>query len=78
TKTLDFDNEPLINVVEDLKKYFGVEIQLESGSLNNCPFKDKSNDPALEEIFSTMRITLNVAVDTIPTGGYLISGKGCK
>jgi len=81
TDELIFDNTPIMEVINSLDRYFGIDVKVDSGSeaILNCPFdgRFKNSESKLGEIigsieFSLMNIEVSKQQDT-----YVLSGQGC-
>lgn len=79
TKELNFNNQPLKVVVEDLERYFGVTIKGDQ-KLLNCRYTGTFKDPTLEEVLQTIAFTFPSGIEIKPSDDqqeYQLEGKGC-
>ncbi|MBD2700072.1 FecR domain-containing protein [Spirosoma sp. BT702] len=74
--SFEFDDTPLVDVLTRLEQAYGINIEVESESQNNCPLTaDLTNQPLytqLDIICAALKSTYEVQGTTI-----LVSGKGC-
>ena len=80
TDELIFDDTPIIEVIKSMNRYFGIDVQVENGSILNCPFdgRFKNSESKLGEIMGSIEFGLvGVEVRAEPDGTYVISGQGC-
>lgn len=82
TGILRFENEvPIEQVLPDLERYFGVEIEAENENLLHCPINlPVQEGQDLESIFRIIEIALggNLRFDRLDNGAYRLSGEGCQ
>lgn len=76
-RIIQFQDAPMITVVEQLEKLFKVRVELANEGLKNCTltatFEDEPIDYILRVIADTYRLTLTQGAP----GTYLLDGEGC-
>jgi transmembrane sensor len=73
---LEFDSEPLKNVIHVLSQTFDTEIEVSDSTSLNCPLTTKFERESLEQILDVISGSFNLRVQ--PTDhGYILTGDGC-
>jgi len=73
----EFDDTPISQVLEKLKKVYGIEIVLENDKLNDCPITADITAQPLYTKLDIICATINGKYEVKGTT-ILISGKGCE
>ncbi|MFT4736697.1 MAG: transmembrane sensor [Cyclobacteriaceae bacterium] len=76
TRTFQFDETPLAEVILLLEKEFDREVKISNEALNRCTVSGQFKTDDLEVILDQISIVLN-ATYSIKKQQYLISGTGC-
>ncbi|WP_162052093.1 FecR family protein [Pontibacter pamirensis] len=75
---LRFEGQPLAEVVQELERYYGVGLQLQSEALANCRFTGSFAGAALEEVLQVLQVTLQLEYRKQNNNTYTLSGEGCQ
>lgn len=76
TGILIFRNTPLKKVIEDLKKYYKVDIEIENEAILNCPLDTKIDNIDFKDVVEMLELIFNFKIEKT-NGKYFISGEGC-
>ncbi len=76
-ETFEFDDAPISQVLEKLRKVYGIEIVLENEKLNDCPITADITAQPLYTKLDIICATINGRYEVKGTT-ILISGKGCE
>ncbi len=77
TLKLDFDDDPMEDVVRVLKRYFGTDIKIADEVINKCPYTSTFDQPDLEGILNIMGAS--VGFEAKKEGDvYVLEGDGCQ
>ena len=77
TNQLNFENVPLVEVLESLERHFNVKIETANRDLLKCHFTGDYRNPELEQIFQVLEFGIDLKVKK-EKDRYLLEGKGCK
>jgi ferric-dicitrate binding protein FerR (iron transport regulator) len=75
-RTLVFKTTSVGKVLDIVKKYYNVEVQLEDTLINECTITANFTDATAEYILEVVAITLNLELIKLEKG-YMLKGKGC-
>jgi transmembrane sensor len=76
TNILTFQNTPLAEVVDDLSRHYGEQIQIELMQLEHCTVTSTFQDQTLEEILEELKVLF--AIELSRSGDMImLKGKGC-
>lgn len=78
TKTLKFQNTPLQKVLDDLERYFDVNIELTKPELYNCGFTSPFTDANLDVVLKTIQTAYGMELQKINQRNYRLSGGSCQ
>lgn len=80
TRTLDFNEQNMAQVIPALERYFGLEVEVENEDLYRCPFYGTYPDPD----FDSLVVWINEAnlegvlrIEKVQDGLYRMQGRGC-
>ena len=76
--TLAFEGKRLAEVLPELERHYGMDLQLETPALADCRFTGRFEQAGLEEILQVLEATLQLKYKKLNEQTYLLSGKGCK
>lgn len=77
SKTFQYDNESITNVLSQLSNYFKVDIKTSNPKINQCRFTGDFNQPTLVQVIKVLSVTLDLSV-TKTKDQYLLDGPGCN
>ncbi len=75
---LAFQKTPLKFVIQDLERYFNVEIDLQNTQLNNCPYTSLYNQPNLDKILSVLSSAFQIDLTKVGEKQYTLKGGICN
>ncbi len=73
---LIFNEKPLGEVVEELSRYYGVELELKDENLAACRISSTFYRNSIEEVLETLSLIVDLHYEHLGER-YVISGKGC-
>lgn len=73
---LIFDEKPLGEVVQELSRWYGVEVVLEDEKLAACRISSTFYRNSIEEVLETLSLIVDLHF-VLQDGRFVISGKGC-
>lgn len=76
TKTLNFDQTPLMEVVRVIEENYNVKIEFENPELRDCLLTTSFNDATIEEVIAVIQATFSLEV-TKQSNTYILNGS-CK
>lgn len=76
SRRLVFDNTPMTEVVEELKRYFNKPIRLASAPVGQCRFSGTFEDPKLQEVLQTLAFSMDLQLEQRDTF-FILRGAGC-
>lgn len=77
TLKLDFDDDPMEEVISTLERYFGTEIIVTDQRINACPYTSTFDQPDLDSILDI--IGASVGFEVRKEGAkYFLEGGGCQ
>jgi ferric-dicitrate binding protein FerR (iron transport regulator) len=77
TININFEDQKIQEVIEALRKLYGLEIIIENPSLQNCPFTGDLNDLPLLTQLELLSKSVGARIEQRGTSIFLIGG-GCK
>ncbi len=77
TRSLNFRDAPMSEVLEDVERHFGVRLKNENSDILNCYFTGNFNNVDLKEILTNFEYTLGITHEKVGEN-YVLSGKGCS
>lgn len=75
TDTLVFDNDQMYKVINDLRKYFRIDIQVEDEGAYDCNFNSTFPQPKLEYVFEELEEAIEGISVTRQGEVYILKGK---
>lgn len=75
---LQFKDQLLKDVVPDIERYYGVELQLQNPGLGNCRFTGSFQRAELEEVLQVLAATLQLEYKKQNNQTYTFAGPGCQ
>ena len=75
---LSFYQTPMLDVVEDLERYFDISIKVEDESMNDCTFNSPFTNPNLDEVLKTLESIFGFEIKKSNAGSYVLEGGSCK
>lgn len=75
---LQFNGQPLAEVVQVLERYYGVRLQLQHQAIASCRFTGSFEDAALEEVLQVLEATLQLEYAKQNHASYILNGQGCS
>ena len=75
---LEFEGASLKEVLQDLERYYGVELQLQNPAMANCRFTGRFEDASLEGVLQVLQATLQLDYSRQNDQTFTISGQGCQ
>jgi ferric-dicitrate binding protein FerR (iron transport regulator) len=76
--SLVFNATPLEQVLQDLERYYGIKLQLQSADLVKCRFTASFQDTDLDIVLQVLKATLQLDYQTQDNHTYTLTGKGCR
>ncbi|MBK6265508.1 DUF4974 domain-containing protein [Marivirga sp. S37H4] len=76
TAVLEFNGQPLDQVLSSLEKAYGKEIIFQQSELENCHFTGRFKNASLEEIIAQLQLSFNI--EATMGEKVIISGKACE
>jgi ferric-dicitrate binding protein FerR (iron transport regulator) len=73
---LVFEDTPLSKVIEDLERYFEIEIEVENTNILNCPLTGTYPNPKIDQLVQVLKFSLDLEVNQNEQK-LLLSGVGC-
>lgn len=77
TGGLEFVNTPLVNVVNDLEQYYGVQITMRNSAMANCPHSAPLTNQPIEKVLETIALTHQLKVKKTGDKAYELSEGQC-
>jgi ferric-dicitrate binding protein FerR (iron transport regulator) len=74
---LIYRDVPFADVIEDLRNYYNIDIQLSNSTIGKCPYTSIIKGNNVETIIETISIALGVEVTKSSGGVYILSGGSC-
>ncbi len=65
THKLFFNNTSMVQVIQDLEKYYDIKITLTNSSISKLNYTSEFNNPSLKEVLKEMELVLNVKTERI-------------
>lgn len=65
THVLSFNNTSMVQVIQDLEKYYDIKITLSNSSISKLNYTSEFNNPSLKEILKELELVLNVKTERI-------------
>jgi len=78
TKQLSYNDTPLSQIFDDLKKYYEVSIDYKEKSHIDCVFQGNFTDKPLDQIFSSLELIYDMDVEKVSDNDFTIKGSPCK
>jgi ferric-dicitrate binding protein FerR (iron transport regulator) len=75
---LRFDNKPLKEVLRDLERGYGIDLNLQNDNLGTCRFSGNFENAKMEEVLKVLRITLDLNYEKVAKHTIIITGSGCN
>lgn len=75
---IQFEGQPLAEVVQVLERYYNVQLQLQNEALANCRFTGSFEGAALEEVLQVLEATLQLEYTKQGSNAYTLRGQGCQ
>jgi transmembrane sensor len=75
-RTLSFEGDPLIDVLEELEMRYLVDLELSSAALNNCKLTATFQDKEISDIVEIIALTHGLEIQG-DSNRYVLSGEGC-
>ena len=75
---LQFKDQLLKDVVPDIERYYGVELQLQNPGLGNCRYTGSFQRAELEEVLQVLAATLQLEYKKQNNQTYTFAGPGCQ
>ncbi len=76
TNKLTFNNKLMSEVIDDLRKYFGISIEVENKAILNCHFNGEFQDLEWNTVLEVLAYSMNISYE-IRGDTYILSSKGC-
>lgn len=78
-KTLRFENTPIQIVIQEIEKYYGVTIRIDSKTIRNCTLNSHFQDETLSNVLLTIERVLGCTIKASGKGIYhLTGGNSCE
>ena len=77
TNSLKFKSKPMAEVLSVIEAHYDVEIDVPNELVYNCRFTGKFLDKKIEEVLSTIALSMQLKFSTTDEG-YKLEGKGCE
>jgi transmembrane sensor len=74
---LEFDNTDLERVINTLRNYFGIEVEVKDPAMLHCRFTATFEKPDAEQIIKVLAITTNFTYEK-NRNKYVLTGPGCS
>lgn len=78
TGKLQFNGQPLREVLSDLERYYNLKIQLKQPNLGSCRFTGTFQNSDLQEVLQVLEASLQVKIAKQDEQTYRITGEGCN
>ncbi len=78
TGRLHFEARPLAEVLQQLERYYALELVLQNTEAGACRFTGTFNKAPLEEVLQVLKATLQLDIKQQKSGVFIISGEGCN
>ena len=75
---LQFDGQTLQEVLQDLKRYYDVRLQLQNSALANCRFTGSFDQAKLEDVLQVLTATLQLEYKQQADQTIILRGQGCR
>ena len=72
-----FDETPLIEVVDELNRWYGADIRIVNRKVESCRISSTFYRNSLDEVMETLSLIADLEVEHRGSA-ILISGKGCQ
>ncbi|MFY0688189.1 MAG: FecR domain-containing protein [Cyclobacteriaceae bacterium] len=76
SQTLEFQDARMEQVLKDLSRYYDIELQTNTSSIEDCRLNGTFENASIDEILSILEYSLNIS-HTRNGNNYVLSGKGC-
>ncbi|WP_242916522.1 FecR family protein [Pontibacter liquoris] len=78
THELQFNGEPLQEVLAVLERYYHVKLELQSPAVGNCRFTGTFRGDNLQEVLQVLEVSLQVRSTKQNDHTYILAGEGCR
>ena len=75
---LQFEDDPLREVISDLSRHYGVKLELQNSNLQACRFTGTFTNARLEEVLRVLQASLDITFKNSGAQSIIISGQGCN
>lgn len=75
---LSFKKTPLLQALNDLEKYFGINISLKNESIKECPYTSLFNNPDKDDILATISAAFDLQLKQEGDKTYYLTGGSCN
>lgn len=75
---LEFEGQPLREVLQDLERYYQVELKLQNPAIANCRFTGSFEHAALEGVLQVLSASLQLEYSQQDDQTFTLSGQGCR
>ena len=75
---LQFEGQPLKEVLQDLERYYGVALQLKGPGIANCRLTGSFEQAKLEGVLQVLTSTLQLEIRRQDERTFTLSGNGCQ
>lgn len=79
TKTLEFPNQDLNQVITTLERYYDLDINVNDEGILKCNFlMGKEENPTIDLVWDIMEFTMGYEIEKTGADSYEIKGQGCN
>jgi len=75
---LQFEDQPLKEVLPDIERYYGVKLHLQNPGLGNCRFTGSFQKAELKEVLQVLAATLQLDYKEVNNHTYTFTGADCR
>lgn len=78
TQTIQFSNTPLLEVVQEMEKFYNVSLRLENKSLENCAYTDSFGADELATALTSISKVFGITINQTANSDYVLVGGDCQ
>lgn len=79
TRTLEFPNQDLSQVITTLERYYGLDINVDDAGILKCNFlMGKEENPTIDLVWDIMEFTMGYEIEKTGADSYKIKGQSCN
>ncbi len=78
TKKLEFVNTPVVEVLTQITKLYGVKFGLSNPDLKKCTFTSTFDNQKIETVLETLKTVLDIKIDQKSDVNYTLEGGSCE